>query len=299
MENYIKKAAVLLEALPYIQNFRDSVVVIKFGGSVLEDKELSDKTLRDIVFMECIGIKPIIVHGGGKAISAKLEEEKIPVKFINGQRYTCEKTISIVDDVLHNEVNHHILKTINAYGGNAVKVSGKDIFKAKKLYSANSADDLGLVGEVHKMNTAKLNSVLKKNAIPVITPLSFGNDNKLYNINADIAAAKVAELIQARKLVYISDVPGILKDIEDDSSLISTMYLKEVQDYIDCGIISGGMIPKINSAVKALNAGTNKVHLVDGRLQHSLLLEIFTETGVGTQILKEHSNLNVYQKHNI
>ncbi|MCP4176565.1 MAG: acetylglutamate kinase [bacterium] len=299
MDRYIKKAAVLLEALPYIQNFRNSVVVIKFGGSVLENEKLSEKALRDIVFMECIGIKPIIVHGGGKAISSKLKEENIPVKFINGQRYTCDKTISIVDDVLHNKVNKHIIKTIKSFGGNAIKVSGKDIFKAKKLCSTDSTNDLGLVGEVYKMDTKKLNSMLKDNAIPIITPLSYGDDDKLYNINADIAAAKVAEFIKARKLVYISDVPGILENLEDNKSLISTIYLKEVQDYINRGVISGGMIPKINSAVKALRAGTNKVHLIDGRLQHSLLLEIFTEIGVGTQILKEHSNLNVYQNDKI
>jgi acetylglutamate kinase len=295
MEKYIKKAAVLLEALPYIQNFRDSVVVIKFGGSVLEDEKLSEKALRDIVFMECIGMKPIIVHGGGKAISTQLKEENIPVKFINGQRYTCERTIKIVDDVLHNKVNQHIVKTINSFGGNAVKVSGKEIFTAKKLYNTKPEDDLGFVGEVYKMNTEKVNAILNKNLIPVITPLSFGDNNKLYNINADIAAAKVAEFIQARKLVYISDVPGILQDIKNDGSLISTIYLKEVQDYIDKNIISGGMIPKISSAVKALRSGTNKVHLIDGRLQHSLLLEIFTETGIGTQILKENSAFNVYQ----
>ncbi len=297
MKEYIKKAAVLIEALPYIQNLRNSIVVVKFGGSVMEDSELTEKALRDIVFMECIGMKPVIVHGGGKAISSKLKKENIPTHFINGLRFTCDKAIKIVDDVLHNQVNTNLVKTLNKLGGNAKKLSGKDILKAEKMYTTDRISgaklDLGHVGNLHNVNIANILSLTDTDTIPVITPLALGNNNQIFNVNADTAAAFIAEHLKARKLVFISDVPGILKNPNDESSAISSIKLKEIEKYIAKGIITGGMIPKVKSALQALNAGTNKVHFIDGRVQHSLLLEIFTDSGVGTQIIKENSPLNI------
>lgn len=292
METAIAKAAVLLEAMPYIQKFKGSTVVIKFGGSVLENQELSNQALRDIVFLEMVGIKAVIVHGGGKEISAELEKMAIPVKFIKGQRYTCKKTIKVVDEVLHNIINPRIVLNIESHGGKAIRVSGKNVLVGHKLEPSIDTDnaDLGFVGEVHNVDTKEIKSIIKDNIIPVITPLALGDDGKtILNINADIAAAKVAEMLQANKLIFISDVPGVLKDPKDEGTLIPTIYSNEIDTYIKEGIISGGMIPKVRSAQKALNAGANKVHMIDGRVKHSILLEIFTDSGIGTQILSKRN----------
>lgn len=290
MEKYIKKAAVLLEALSYIQKFRDSIIVVKLGGSVMENPELTKQALKDIVFMECIGMKPVIVHGGGKAISRKLEERKIPVKFINGMRYTCKQTINIVEEVLDEEINTEIVNIIKSHGGRARKLSGKSILKANKMYSKDKKGkniDLGFVGQIYKVTTKPIFDIVESDAIPVITPLAIDNKDQIYNVNADIAAAKIAEFLNARKLVYLSDVPGILNDPKDEKSLISSISIDKIGELVSNEIISGGMIPKITSAIEALKAGTNKVHMIDGRLKHTLLLEIFTDSGVGTQIIKE------------
>jgi len=297
MDKYIEKAAVLIEALPYIQSFRDSLVVVKFGGSVMEDSELTKQALKDIVFMECIGIKPIIVHGGGKAITSKLKELNIATKFINGLRYTCSKTINVVDDILHNNINTNLVNTINDFAGKAVSLSGKKILKAEKMFTydkiTNEKLNLGYVGKITDVNIKKILDITNKNIIPVITPLALDENNQTYNINADIAAAVITKKLEARKLVFISDVPGILKNANDENSVISSIKLCDIDKLIQNNIITGGMIPKVNSAAEALHAGTNKVHFIDGRLRHSLLLEIFTDSGVGTQILKEYSNLNI------
>jgi len=291
MEKFINKAAVLIEALPYMQEFRNETVVIKFGGSAMEDPELTKSTMRDIVFMESIGIKPIVVHGGGKAISAKLKEMNIPTKFINGLRYTCENTISVVDDVLHNTVNKDLLSAITAAGGKGVALSGKKFLKADKLTTScqktGKEIDLGFVGDISKVDTAVIYDALKNDMVPVIPPLAIENENQALNINADIAACKIAQAVHAKKLVFLSDVPGILKNHEDENSIISTITVEEISTYINDGIISGGMVPKIESAKEALLAGTDKVHIIDGRIQHSLLLEIFTDQGIGTQIIKK------------
>jgi acetylglutamate kinase len=297
MKEYIEKAAVLIEALPYIQNFRNSIIVVKFGGSVMEDSVLIEKALRDIVFMECIGMKPVIVHGGGKAITSKLKKENIPTCFINGLRFTCDKAIKIVDNVLHNQINVNLVNTLNKLGGNAEKLSGKEILKAEKMYTTDKISgkkiDLGNVGNTCGVNIDKILALTDTDTIPVITPLALGNSNQIFNVNADIAAAVIAEHLKARKLVFISDVPGILKNPDDENSVISSIELNKIEKYIAKGIITGGMIPKVQSAIQALNAGTNKVHFIDGRLQHSLLLEIFTNSGIGTQIIKENSLLNI------
>ena len=282
----IDKASVLIEALPYMQAFRDAVVLVKFGGSAMEDPVRTEGVLRDIVFMECAGMRPVIVHGGGKAISARLQEKKISTRFVNGLRYTCEDTISVVDDVLHNEVNPPLTAAIKRFGGRAQSVSGKTVLRGRRT-RADDGSDIGAVGEVVDVDLQPILDVLKTNSVPVITPVGIDADGNPLNINADIAACKIAGALRARKLVFLSDVPGLLADPNDESSLISTLAQHNVERLIEENIITGGMVPKLRSAVEALVAGTSKVHLVDGRVQHSLLLEIFTDSGIGTQIVHD------------
>ena len=293
MQDLIKKANVLVEALPYIQKFRNSVMVIKFGGSSMEDPELVRSTMRDVVLLEATGIKPVVVHGGGKAISAELRKQDIPVRFVNGLRFTCDRTIRVVDDVLHNQVNRELVELANAAGRNAAGVSGKQVLKAQRTQSVDpvtgEAQDIGFVGEIVGVNGAKILEEVEAGRIPIVTPLGLGLDGQVYNINADVAACKVAEAIHARKLVFLSDVPGILSDRENEASVIPTICTDEIGGLIRDGIISGGMLPKIKSCVEALNSGINKVQLIDGRVMHTLLLEIFTDRGVGTQIVRPDS----------
>lgn len=293
-EETINKASILCEALPYIQKFKKALMVIKFGGSSMEDPELVKSTMRDIVLMECIGFSPVVVHGGGKAISAELKKQDIPVEFVNGLRNTCERTIKVVDEVLH-EVNRGLVKLANDAGGNTVSLSGKDIFTAKRTYAVDPVTgekkSIGFVGEIIKVDTDKIMNIIADGKTPVITPLGVGEDGQIYNINADVAACKVAQAIRSRKLVFLSDVPGIMRDPSDESSVIQTICTNEVDDLIQQKILSGGMLPKINSSIEALQAGVNKVHMIDGRVLHSLLLEIFTDKGIGTEIIKPDSIL--------
>ena len=293
MNSLINKANVLVEALPYIQRFRNSLMVVKFGGSSMEDPALVASTMRDIVLLEAIGIRPVVVHGGGKAISAELRKQEIPVKFVNGLRFTCDRTIKIVDDVLHNQVNADLVKLGTEAGGTMCGISGKQVLKAEKTLSVDPVtgekSDVGFVGDIVGVNTTPIFEALEKGCIPVVTPLGTGLDGLVYNINADVAACNIAEALHARKLVFMSDVPGILANCEDEKSVIPTIRTDEIDDLIQQKIISGGMLPKIRSCVKALNAGINKVHMIDGRLLHTLLLEIFTDHGVGTQIVRPDS----------
>jgi acetylglutamate kinase len=290
IEETINKASILCEALPYIQKFRKALMVIKFGGSSMEDPELVKSTMRDIVLMECIGFSPVVVHGGGKAISAELKKQDIPVEFINGLRNTCERTIKVVDTVLH-EVNRGLVELANNAGGNTVSLSGKEIFTAKRTYAVDPVtgekQSIGFVGEITDVDVDKIMDIVKAGKTPVITPLGVGEDGQVYNINADVAACKVAQAIRSRKLVFLSDVPGIMRDPSDESTVIQTICTTEVDGLIQEKVLSGGMLPKIKSSVEALEAGTSKVHMIDGRILHSLLLEIFTEKGVGTAILKD------------
>lgn len=293
MKELIGKADVLIEALPYIQKFRNSIVVVKFGGSAMEDPALVESTMRDIVLLEAIGIRPVVVHGGGKAISAELRKRDIPVRFVHGLRYTCEKTIGIVDDVLHNVVNSSLVRLGKECGGKTIGLSGKGILHAVRTKSVDPAtceqQDVGFVGEITAVNVAPVMDAIEAGLTPVITPLGSGIDGQVYNINADIAACKIAEAIHARKLVFLSDVPGVLSNCEDPESVIPTIRTDEIDGLILRKILSGGMLPKIKSCVEALNAGINKVHLIDGRVSHTLLLEIFTDHGVGTQIVRPDS----------
>ncbi len=291
MKELIKKAAVLIEAVPYIQKFRDSIVLVKFGGSAMENPECTRSVLRDIVFMECAGMNPVIVHGGGKAISASLNQAGIKTRFINGLRYTCDKTIGVVDQVLHEQVNAELVKLLREFGAKTCAISGKDILRAERVKTNDPETgqelDLGFVGRVTNVDTEQIRWILARKEIPVITPLGCDMSGQIYNINADMAACEIAAQLQARKLVFLSDVPGVLRDPQDETSLISTIKRNEIEELIQSQVIMGGMVPKIRSAATALDAGTKKVHMIDGRVQHSILLEMFTDHGIGTEIVGE------------
>lgn len=289
MKELIAKAEVLLEALPYIQQFHGALVLIKFGGSAMEDPEVTARVLKDVTFMASAGIRPIIVHGGGKAITAELKRMEIPTRFVNGLRYTCERTISVVDRVLHNSVNADLVSMLRSFGANAVPVSGKDVLRCHRITSKDKETgaelDLGFVGEVVNVDVQQIKWILDREEMPVITPLACDMNGQIFNINADMAACVIAAQLKVRKLVFLSDVPGVLRNPEDSESLISTIPANTIDDLAKEGVISGGMLPKLHSAAKALEAGVSKVHLIDGRLPHSLLLECFTDKGIGTQIL--------------
>lgn len=290
MQQMIEKAAVLVEALPYIQKFRGETVVVKFGGSIMESEIGYRNILKDVAFMECVGLRPVLVHGGGKAVSKRMREAQIQPNFVHGLRVTDEDSIGVVESVLNGEVNPHLVEILQNYGGKARGIHGEDIIKARR-HTANDPEtgekiDWGYVGKVTQVDVTPIKAFLDADIIPVITPLGRGADDAhLYNINADEVANAVAQALQARKLVYLSDVPGLLRDPEDSSTLIPTLETSGVQELIDEGIIAGGMLPKIQGAVEALHAGVSKVHLIDSALPHSLLLELFTDKGVGTEIV--------------
>ncbi|MDA3799660.1 MAG: acetylglutamate kinase [Kiritimatiellae bacterium] len=296
MNKYIEKAAVLIEALPYIQKFRDATVVVKFGGSAMEVEEHKKRILQDTTFMECVGMKSVIVHGGGKAISRGMEKKKVKSRFLHGLRVTDEDAIHIVHDVLTNEVNQSIIKILANYGAEVVQIKGEDIIVAEKMVETakdGSTIEWGFVGNPVSVNPEPIFEALRRRQIPVITPLGKDAEGNLYNINADVAAAAIAAALKARKLVFLSDVPGLMIDIENNDTLISTLYVHDVEKLIERGIISGGMLPKINSGIKALKSGVHKIHMVDGRMQHSLLLELFTTQGVGTEIIEDGKNQRI------
>ena len=277
------KAAVLTEALPYIQDFRGSVVLIKLGGSVMEIEESLDSIMDDVAFLNAVGIKVVIVHGGGKAISRAIKESGHEPRFVDGQRVTDEATMEIVRKTLNNIVNPDIVRRLGDRGANAKPLHGNWLFGARKI----EKPDRGYVGEVIDVTARAVVEMLDAHIIPVVTPLGTGrSDGHLYNINADYAAAALARTLRARKFVLVSDVPGLLKDPEDPTTLLSTLHLADVEVLKADGTISGGMLPKIESCCDAIREGVRKVHLVDGRMAHSLLLEIFTREGVGTEIME-------------
>jgi acetylglutamate kinase len=286
MQDLIKKADVLLEALPYVQRFRSSTFVVKYGGSFMDspDPKVRDGVAKDIVFLEAMGINPVVVHGGGKAITKAMEMAGIKAQFIQGLRVTDEKSMDIVEDVLGNVINREIVETIQKLGGKARSFSGKDVFKCRKLLTGGV--DLGYVGEVTDVTVDKIRKALHAQVVPIISPIGLGEDGHAYNINADIAAAKLASSIGARRLVFLSDVPGLMRDPSNPETLISSLHVPEVLGLKREGIIDKGMIPKVDSAVEAVQAGVRRVHFVDGRIPHSILLEVFTDKGIGTEIVK-------------
>ncbi len=287
MQQIIEKADVLLEALPYIQRFRSSTFVVKYGGSFMDspDPKVRSGVAADIVFLEAVGINPVVVHGGGKAITKAMGAAGIKANFIKGMRVTDEATMKVVEDVLFSVINREIVEMIQKLGGKAKSFNGRDVFKCRKL--AQDGVDLGYIGEVVKVETEALKKCLKTEVTPVISPIGLGvEDGHAYNINADVAAAKLAMAIEARRLVFMSDVPGLMRDPKDPSTLISHLETTEVAELKIAGVIDKGMIPKVDSAVEAVNADVHRVHFVDGRTPHSVLLEIFTDRGVGTEIVR-------------
>jgi len=283
------RAAALGEALPFIQKFRGQIFVIKYGGSAMESDEAVERLLCDVVFLEAVGINPVLVHGGGKAISARMREAGLTARFVNGLRVTDEASIRIVEDVLDREVNPRLVKAIGEFGGHARGFSGRDVLRAEKLPPVENEkggrEDLGFVGRVTGVETAELQEALRAERLPVISPCARGADGKTYNVNADEAAAAIAGALRAAKLIFLSDVPGIMRDREDAGSLIATVRAEQVDALIRQKVLEGGMIPKVRGAVEALRRGVGKTHMIDGRLPHALLLEVFTNEGIGTEIL--------------
>ena len=291
MKTATDKAAILLEAMPYIRMFRDKPVVIKYGGSVMEDPVISRNILADVAFLECVGIRPVIVHGGGKAISKKMLQSGLQSKFVEGRRVTDKDSVRVVEEVLNHEVNVEIVENLIAHGARAAGLHGPGIIKAEKIEPVPGKDgrpiDLGFVGRVVAVDAAPIQACLKADIIPVITPLGRGADGQVYNINADESAAAVAMAINAYKLVFISDVPGVMRDPQKPDSIISSLTRAEIDALIGDHTIHAGMLPKIQGALSAIAAGVKKVHIIAGRTLHSLLLEIFTEKGIGTEIIND------------
>ncbi len=292
MQDLISKAATLLEALPYIQKFSGQNFVVKYGGSFMDspDPAVRNGVARDIVFLEAVEINPVVVHGGGKAITRAMEKAGLAANFIQGQRVTDAATVQIVDDVLSREINPEVVATINSLGGMAKGFAGPDIFRCRKMLlddkeKPGAKIDVGYVGEVIGVNTAPLLECIAKGITPVISPTARGEDGKIYNCNADVAAAQVAIALKAKRLVFMSDVPGLMRDFKDPSKLITHLQISEVPGLKAAGIVDKGMIPKVDSAVAAILAGVEKVSLVDGRVPHSVLMEIFTDEGVGTEVV--------------
>lgn len=286
----INKAETLLEALPYIQKFSGATFVIKYGGSFMDspDAVVRQGVARDIVFLEAVEINPVVVHGGGKAITRAMEKAGLKPQFVQGQRVTDEATVTIVDEVLSREINPEVVAAINSSGGLARGFAGPDIFTCRKI-RLQGADgqplDAGYVGEVTGVKTRPLWECVEKGITPVISPTARGEDGKIYNCNADVAAAQVAIALKAKRLVFMSDVPGLLQDPKDPQSVISHLRVEQVAGLKSSGVVDKGMIPKVDSAVAAIQAGVEKVSFVDGRLAHAVLLEIFTDAGVGTEVV--------------
>ena len=286
----IAKAQVLLEALPYIPRFHDSIFVVKYGGSFMDsdDPEVRERVAADIVFLNSVGIKVVVVHGGGKAITRAMAKTNITPQWRNGIRVTDAETIKIVEDTLNNEINTDICEMISKRKGAALGMPGNLVNLCEKMTAKGENGeivDLGFVGDIKSVKTKLIKKALAEGKIPVISPIALDENDQPYNTNADAAASAVASALKARRLVFMSDVPGLLADPKDPSSLISTLRVHEVPGLKESGVISAGMIPKVDSAVRALQSGVRRVHFIDGRTPHSLLLEIFTDKGVGTEIL--------------
>ena len=286
MQEVMKKAEVLIEALPYIQKFNGKVIVVKYGGSAMSNEELQKNVIKDVTLLKLVGFKPIIVHGGGKEISRWVEKTGKEAKFINGLRVTDDETMEIAEMVL-GRVNKRLVTMVEELGVKAVGLSGKDgkMLKVEKKYS--EGQDIGYVGNITEVNPDIIYDLLEKGYLPIVSPIGLGEDFATYNINADDAACAIAKAIQADKLVFLTDIEGLYKDINDKSSFISKITAKDADALIEEGFIGGGMLPKLSNCTSAVASGVNRVHILDGRIPHCLLLEIFTNEGVGTAIVRE------------
>ena len=285
----LDRAKVIIEALPYIQKFSGKIVVIKYGGNAMISQELFDAVMEDILLLNLVGMKVVIVHGGGPEINTMLKKIGKESRFVNGLRYTDEETMDVVQSVLCGKVNKELVATINRKGGYAIGLCGLDgcLFEAKRL-NKNDGYDYGLVGDIVRVNPEVVLTALEHNTIPVVSTVALGIDAETsYNINADTAAAELAKALGAEKLVLLTDTRGVLQDPGDESTLIHVIRPQEVQGYIDSGIISGGMIPKIQCCVSAVAGGVKRTHIIDGRIPHSILIEMLTDYGAGTMILEK------------
>ncbi|OQA56297.1 MAG: Acetylglutamate kinase [Candidatus Omnitrophica bacterium ADurb.Bin277] len=282
MQKLIEKAGVLIEALPYIQKFRGKEVLIKYGGAALTYQEVRDMVLQDLVFMSYMGIRPILIHGGGKFITENMKKKGIQSQFVNGLRVTDKPVISVVNETLA-ELNRSIVRDIERLGGSAVGLSGFDA-EILNVVRHTESGDVGYVGDVSSVNTVPIKELTEFGRIPVIFPVGKGPDGEMYNVNADEAAANIASAMQVQKFMVLTNVRGILRDAADDETLIPSLQVGDTQKLIDQGVISGGMIPKVKACIDALQGGVQKAHIIDGRITHALLLEIFTDQGIGTEI---------------
>ena len=286
MDDILQKAQVLVEALPYIQRFNRKIIVVKYGGSAMIDEELKKHVIQDVTLLKLVGFKPIIVHGGGKEISRWVEKTGMEPEFINGLRKTDEPTMEIAEMVL-NKVNKSLVQMVQELGVNAIGISGKDggmLTVEKKL---SNGQDIGFVGEITEVNPKILMDLLEKDFLPIVCPIGMDKEFQTYNINADDAACAIAQAVQAEKLAFLTDIEGVYKDPADSSTLISELTVSEAKELIANGYIGGGMLPKLNNCMTAIENGVSRVHILDGRIAHCLLLEIFTNKGIGTAILND------------
>lgn len=284
IDNELKKAEVLIEALPYIQKFNRKIIVVKYGGSAMADENLKLNVIKDVVLLKLVGFKPIIVHGGGKEISKWVSKVGMETKFVNGLRVTDSATMEVAEMVL-NKVNKELVKNVESLGVKACGISGKDGNMLKVTKKLSNGEDIGFVGNISEVDTSIIETLLEKDFLPVICPIGVDDEYNTYNINADDAACAIAQAVKAEKLAFLTDVEGVYKDPKDKSTLISELTLDEARELITGGNIGGGMLPKLNNCIEAIENGVKRVHILDGRILHCLLLEIFTNKGIGTAIL--------------
>lgn len=291
MEQLLEKASVLIEALPYIQKYNRKIIVVKYGGSAMTDVELQKKVIADVTLLKLVGFKPIIVHGGGKEISRWVDKVGKTPEFVNGLRVTDAETMEIAEMVL-GKVNKSLVSMVQELGVKAVGISGKDggLLKVDKKYA--DGKDIGFVGDIKEVDTKILFDLLEKDFLPIVAPIGLDDDFQSYNINADDAACEIAKAVGAEKLAFLTDIEGLYRDINDKSSFISRISASQAHELISSGIIGGGMLPKLNNCTSAIESGVSRVHILDGRMPHCLLLEIFTKKGIGTAIIADEDPLN-------
>lgn len=286
IDSLLQKAEVLIEALPYIQRFNRKIIVVKYGGSAMSNEELQKNVIKDVTLLKLVGFKPIIVHGGGKEISRWVEKTGKEAKFVNGLRVTDAETMEIAEMVL-GKVNKNLVSMVQELGVKAVGISGKDggLFQVEKKYSGG--EDIGFVGEITKADPKILYDLLEKDFLPIVSPIGLDEHYQTYNINADDAACAVATAVGAEKLAFLTDIEGLYKDINDKSSFISRLTVSQAEELLGSGFIGGGMLPKLTNCINAIKNGVNRVHILDGRTAHCLLLEFFTHEGIGTAIISD------------
>ncbi len=292
MQQLLKKAEVLIEALPYIQKFNRKIIVVKYGGSAMSNEELQKNVIKDVTLLKLVGFKPIIVHGGGKAISNWVGKVGKEAQFVNGLRVTDAETMEIAEMVL-GRVNKSLVSMVQELGVKAVGISGKDGGLLKVDKKLSNGQDIGFVGDVKKVDAKILYDLLENDFLPIVAPIGMDDNFDTYNINADDAACAIAKAVGADKLVFLTDVEGLYRDFEDKSSFISRLTASEADDLINSGIIGGGMLPKLNNCTSAIKNGVSRVHILDGRVPHCLLLEIFTKQGIGTAIIADDDDLTL------